>query len=135
MAGFLKDIAGTKRLMIGRPGIDPLDPATSPNDILFDSEAAASLPVHTSGIYNLTGNRTLASGYVATWPSLGFNPVGSFIMGKTVSGVDTYYTIATSNGSAVFLAFFFPDGLKLVSTGMNYPLLVQYTCYNMPVSP
>jgi hypothetical protein len=118
--GFLKTIAGKKRLRFVKPGYDADDLNVPLNKVIFDSEIEGCLQTFRAGSVTLTPPY---DGFVVTWPDLGYTPFATLSFGgpgnatpallrnytsTTIPRFETYPTglyVKLPNGSAVIMNY------------------------------
>lgn len=125
--GFLKNIGGTKRLRIVKPGNAAEDLSLDPNLVVFDSEGFDTLPVLTSGSFVVSANySTSALTKIVTWPDPGYVPL--MLWRAAYSGVsNSIYTIGY--GYDGFYIFAADDGIYGYFHNVNYPFTVTYIAF------
>lgn len=75
--GILKDIGGSKRMRIVRPGYDANNLSLEQNLVIFDSNQVGNLSIHTYGEVTFGPffhSGVIVNGIIATWPDLGYAP-------------------------------------------------------------
>lgn len=110
--GFLKDIGGTKRMRFVKPGYDANNLNVPPNAVIFDSEDAGGLFIYRSGSWSgaIPGG---GGAYIATWPSLGYTPLGVVQNGTPGSTNPAFLHVYPSASLPRFTVY--PGGLWLAN--------------------
>lgn len=125
--GFLKDVAGIKRLRIVKSGFDANNLSLPQNAVVFDSESLSSAGIYASGSTPITAD--ISNVAVATWPNLGFTPFAEAWISKN----GRYQSIVEVTPPSPDLTFeAHPNALRVYASGLNYPVVLHYIVYRIP---
>lgn len=129
--GFIDRIGGNLRFRWVKPGFDARDFSTPANAVIFDSEANAFLQVFLSGSFQINDGNS-GEYKAVTWPSLGYVPFAWAAWGKngwTRAPVPSAWHPNYPWQGGIFIE---PNGLRVESRGLIYPVTVDYVVWRVP---